>query len=420
MKDHRTALLFLSLLLITIFTPSVSRAQMPQSASEVSYTSVIPQVESTIEKTTTIALRHISQARSDIHHKAFADAKHEITEAARLMETIKDDLSTTTVKNLIWVARKHLEFEQAQKILHELPPIYSSLEMISAYLPTDKAKLHIDRAKGFLERNVKQGAERELAFADKSLTVIEVELPLLKAQQYVDKAQGYLAAKDAGKADAALRAGEQRAMALYTGMHSPIFQAKHNIWLALMNYSSARRADARTNLIQARVYLSKAASIGSTNGKEEASNLSLGLAELEKQLAGEGKVAGAELKAAWEKSEALVERSAAYLSAGLSEAETTQGGESNLIEAKLHVMYAETYQVTTFDQEKAIKELDKAYYHIQQADRSRLAGSADSKKIRVIGKIILLLMANPENNGFAVRERYETIKEELSDLIQKM
>jgi hypothetical protein len=49
-----------------------------------------------------------------------------------------------------------------------------------------------------------------------------------------------------------------------------------------------------------------------------------------------------------------------------------------------------------------------------------LAGSADSKKIRVIGKIILLLMANPENNGFAVRERYETIKEELSDLIQKM
>jgi hypothetical protein len=83
-------------------------------------------------------------------------------------------------------------------------------------------------------------------------------------------------------------------------------------------------------------------------------------------------------------------------------------------------MYAETYQVTTFDQEKAIKELDKAYYHIQQADRSRLAGSADSKKIRVIGKIILLLMANPENNGFAVRERYETIKEELSDLIQKM
>lgn len=81
----------------------------------------------------------------------------------------------------------------------------------------------------------------------------------------------------------------------------------------------------------------------SQNGKEEANKLSAELSELEKKLAGDGKVAESELKAAWEKSEALAERSKAYLSADLSEAETTLGVENNHIEARLHVTYAETY-----------------------------------------------------------------------------
>jgi hypothetical protein len=416
---YHPVLLFIPLLFISLIA-STSRAQMPPSDSAVPYKSITSQEETTIEKTAAIALRHISQARSDIHRKAFASAKLDLAEATRLMETIRDDLSTATAKNLIRVTRKHLEYEKSQQVLRDLPPIYSSLDSISIYLPTDKAKLHIDRAKEFLARNDKRGAEVELVLADKSLIIIEVELPLLKAQQYIVKAQGYLASKNASKADEALNAAEQSAMNLYTGVHSSIFQAKQNLWLAFLNYSSAKRADSGTYLTQARNYLSKAALIGSTKGKVEANKLSSELVELEKQLAGEGKVAESALKAVWEKSEALTERSAAYLSAGLAGEETTLNGESNLIEAKLHVTYAETYQVTTSDQEKAIKELDKAYFYLQQAERSSLAGSADSKKMRVISKIILILMANPENNDFAVQERYDTVKELLSELIQKM
>lgn len=404
------------LIIITTFVVSTSHAQMTQSDSAVKYKTVTPQVESTIEKTAIIALRHISQARSDIHRKAFKSARRDLSEAARLIETIRDDLSTATVKNFIQIARKHLEHEQVQQVLHDFPPIYSSLEMISFYLPTDKAKLHIDRAKSCLEKNDKLDAEKELVIADKSLIIIEVELPLLKMQRYVNKAQGYLAAKNASKADEALQVAEQRAMDLYTGVNSPLFQVKQNLWMTFQNYSTATRVDTGKSLSKARNFLDKLAINGTTKEKEEARKLSSELAELEKKITGEGKVAESDLKAAWEKSKALGERSAAYLSAGLSEAETNPGVERSLIEAKLHVNYAETYQVTTSEPDKAINELDTAFSYLEKAASNKLTWASDRKRIHGIRNVLLGLKLNPKENDITVQDRYEAVKKELSDL----
>ena len=177
--------------LLIVSIASTVRAQLIQdSAGTVPYKDVTPRVETTIDKTAIIALRHIVQARSDIHRRAFATARRDLTEAARLMDSIRDDLSPSTAKNLIGIARLHLGYERSAQVLHDLPLIYSSLEMVGYSFPTDKAKMHLDRAKGYLERDVKQGTDRELALADKSLIVIEVELPLLRAQHYVTKARG--------------------------------------------------------------------------------------------------------------------------------------------------------------------------------------------------------------------------------------
>jgi hypothetical protein len=415
-RNYRVGSAAITLILTMIFV-APSRAQLD---SPVPYKSITPQVESTIEKTAIIALRRISQARSDIHRKAWASARRELAEAARLMESIRDDLSTSTAKSLIRVARKHLELEHPQQVQHDLPPIYSSLDLISVYLPTDKAKMHIDRAKGYLGRNDKRGADRELILADRSLIVIEVELPLLNAQRYVTKAQKYLNANDARKADEALQVAEQRAMALYTGVNSPLYQAKKNIWLAFWNYSTARKSDARAYLEQARENLGKAAAGGSATEKEEAAKLLNEVTELEKKLAGEGKVAESALKTAWEKSEALAERSMAYLSAGLSEVETTLKGENNLIEAKLHVAYAETYQVTTEEPDKVVKELDMAESYLKKATQDMLVDKTSRKKISEIQKALLVLKANPNKSDVVVKERYEYIKNELSNLIQEL
>lgn len=374
------------------------------------------QVESTLERTTIVAVRHITQARSDLHRKELTRARLELEKAERLMETIKDDLSTTTVKNFIWIARKHLEYEKPQEVLHDFPQIYSSLEMISVYIPTDKARMYVDRAKGYLKKDKKWEAERELGLAEKTLIVIEVELPLLKAQRYVTLAQEYLVKNNPQKADEALRTAEQRALALYFGMNSPIIQARQNVWLAFRNYSTATRTESGRHLREARSNLEKTTASGNTQGKEEIGKLSAEISVLENKLAAGEKVAESDLRAAWEKGEALAERSAAYLSARISEAETTLGMESNLIEARLHVSYAEIYQITTSEPEKAVKEIDIALSHLQKASESPMIDSDVRTKIKEIRNILIDLKLMPKDKDVTVKDRYESVKDELRTL----
>ncbi|MBT0666496.1 YfdX family protein [Geobacter pelophilus] len=412
-------MLMLSLILV-IFSVSSAFAQTTDDIKTVPYKSIGPRVESTIENTVIVTLRRISQARSDIHRKEFAKARHELNEAVWLIESIRDNLSTSVAKNLIRVARNHLEYENPQQVLKDFPSIYDSLNKASIYLPTDKAKKHLDRAKEYLTKNKKLDADRELDLANKALIVIEVEQPLLKSQQFVTKAQQYLAAKKTEKADEALKIAERYTMDLFSRENSALYQAKQNIWLAFSNYSTARHAEAKMYLEKARSNLSKVAAEGNAKAREEAEKLLTEVSELEKKLTDEGKVAESAFKAAWEKGKALAERSAAYVSAGLSEAETTLGSESNLIEARLHTAYAETYQVTTQEPDKSARELDTAYSYVQKAAESSLAGPSDRKKIHDIGKLLLNLKASQGKDDSATQERFNTVNEKLNELIQKM
>ena len=421
MKRYFTYGSLLAALLFIAFFTQEPRAQTQQSAGLVPYKSITPGVESAIERTRIRVLVHISRARSDIHGKDWARAQDEAAEAVRLTDSIRDDLSTVPAKDLIAIARKHLEYEPSQQVLRDdFPPIFASLNQVSVYLPTDKALLHVGKAEEHLQSDNKQKADRELALADKSLIVIEVELPLLRSQQYVVKAEGYLAARDAEKADAALQAAEQRAMALAAAMKSPLFLAKQNLWLAFRNYSTARGPEAKTYLERARYYLGMTAGSASALEKEEAGKLSQEIADLEKRLPNQGKAAESALKMAFEKCEALAERSAAFLSAGLSEVETTLKGEDNLIEARLHVAFAETYQVTVKEPDKAVKELDTAHTYLQKALAGDLAGPAHRKIMGEVDRLLLDLKAAPGKSGTDVRERYDTAMEQLGDLIEEL
>jgi hypothetical protein len=416
----------MKLLILTILTPlilaldfaSPAHAQIAKSNSKMAIASVASDVETTLERTAIVALRMISQARSDVHRKKMSSAQLALAEAARLLETIEDNLSTATAKNLIQIARNHLEYEQAKQVLHDLPLINSSIETISFYLPTDKATLHIDNAKSCLEKNDKLGAGRELALANKALIDNEAELPLLKMQIYVDKARRYLTAKNYKKANEALQSADLQAAVLYTDLNSPLFHAKQSLWLSYRNYSSSH-FDTGAQLTQAKNYLNEAALSERAEDKEEVTKLSSKLAELEKKLVNEGKIAESDLKAAWEKSKAISERSTAYLSAGLSESETTLGRDSNLIEARLHVMYARTYHLTTAEPDKAAMELDTAFSYLQKAAGDALTSPEDRKRMHYISDVLLALKSDVVMRDHTVRERYYNVEEELRDLKDK-
>jgi hypothetical protein len=397
----------------TLVIMGLSGVPLSWSDDTVPYKSVAPLVESTTERTAVVVLRRIAEARSAIHRNAANRARRDLDEATRLMETIRNELSTAPTRNLIGIARRHLEYEDAAKVRGDLPTIQDALDAISVYFPTDRAKEHVDRAGGCLERQDKKCADHELALADGSLVITEVEQPLARAERYVERAQAFLAAGKPEKADKSLAIAEQRAMPLFTGLRSPLLLARQSTWLAFRNYSAAQRGHAGPYLEQARNYLNRAASVGGAKGREEAGRLSQEIAGLEKNQEGKKPIAEQALRAVWEKSVALAERATAYIAAGLTEEEAEVKGEDSLIEARLHVAYAETYQVTTGEPDKAAKELDRAYSYLQKAEKSRLADPADLKKLHSIGNKLKDLMSMPEKHGAAVRERYETIKEEL-------
>ena len=414
---------FLVLLAAAVSFPGAALAQSSQADLSAPLTGVPPGEEPTVRRAAITALRDISRARLAIHRTKPASARRDLAEAARLLVTVRDDLSTAPVKNFIQIARKHLVYEPAHQVLQDLPLIYSSLEMVSGYLPTHKAKLHIDRTKDCLERNDKQAADRELTRADDSLIITEVEFPLTLTQKYLENAQGYLAAGNAGRADQALQAAEKAGITLYTGMNSPpfpLFQAKSNIWLALRDYPAAKEAHAGPFLEKARINLEKAAAGVGGAGNAEAGKLSKEIAGLEKRLSGGGKVAEFELEGAWEKSAALAERDADYLAAGWAKEEAGRHREDNLIEAKLHLAYAESYQVTSAEPANAADELVSAEDYLKKALQSQALGADARRKITELAKKIEQVKLHTGKNDANVQESYHAIRTGLNRMIHHM
>ena len=419
-KICQTTVARLLLLLATLWSfPSISWAQSDHAPTTL-YSPLLPKEEPPVRRAALLALRNISRARSAIHRNKLASARRDLAEAGLLLGTVRDDLSTAPVKNFIKIAREHLEYEQAHQVVQDFPLIYSSLAMISGYLPTDKAKQHIDRAKQDLERNDKRGADRELALADDSLIILEVEFPLTVTQQKVETAQGYLGAGKPGKANKTLQTAEETAITLYTGMNSPpfpLFEAKKNLWLALRGYPTPKVSDQGPFLEQARINLEKAAAGRSGARNEEAGRLSKEIAGLEQKLSSEGQVAIPELKAAWEKSKALAERDADYLAASWEKEMAGQAREDNLIEAKLHLAYAESYQMTTAEPAKAVGELDKTEAYFAKALKNGSLGLDARRKIAKLTKEVEYIKLHTEKRGADAQQSYDAISAELNGMV---
>jgi hypothetical protein len=389
-------------------------------SARVPFKSIPPQEELVIDRTTVDALRHIVQARAYIHEKAPGKAGYEVAETVRLLRTIRDNLSPKLVRDRIWIARKHLEFEPASEILGDFPAIYAALDDIDIYLPTDKAKRHIDRAREHLEKKDKREADRELELADKSLVSVEVEIPLLSVGNYIFSAQEYLNTNNDEKADRALKIAEQKTQAVSLIVGSPLRAAQRSFRGAIKQYSAGKMAEARMYVEQAKASLEQVLKLGDTTAREEAGKLYKDVTDLERKINKGGKAGRTALMAALEKSQALIEREAEYLAAGWAKAEATKPLENMMIEAKLHVAYAETYQVTAGEPANAVKELDKAEHYLAKALKNESLGIAAQQNIRAMTKKLEDLKLHPEKSDSSIEESYDAIKAELGGMIQRM
>ena len=164
-----------------------------------------PEEKGLISRAAAKTLRHVAAARGDLHDHHIDKARQELDDARMMIQVIRDESPSVTVKDRIWVARKHLEYEDSGKVLPDLVPIYSELEQIKDFLPTDAAREHLDKAKEHMKNGNSELASSELESASNAIVYGEIDLPVNTTLEHIQDAQSALAQKDTKKADEDLR-----------------------------------------------------------------------------------------------------------------------------------------------------------------------------------------------------------------------
>lgn len=330
---------------------------------------ITPQDEAVMSSAAVKVLRHIADARGELQgDKPDIDkAKVELDQSEKLLDIIQESLPTTNIKDRIWVAKKHLEYENSREVLPDLVPIYASLDELIDYMPTTKTKAHLDQAKQALEKGDKSKAKEQLQAMDDALLYVEADLPLSSTRHLVAQAKADLAKSDVKAANQALRAAEDNVLFISVSFQSPIAQAKAELWKASQDYALDDKESAKTDLNSAVTYLEQAARGGDKVTREAAEKLLTDVRDLHQLIETGDKGFGSKLESAWLRSKALTERSAEYISTGWQRLRAEGAGKQDLIEAKLQLAYARIDHVISKDNAAAKVDLAEAQGYLNAA-----------------------------------------------------
>jgi hypothetical protein len=328
-----------------------------------------PQDEMAISSAAVKVLRHIANARGELQGDKIdtKKASEELDKSKKLLDIIQASLPTTKVKDHIWVAKKHLEYEDTREVLPDLIPIYSSLEELVDYMPTSQAKVHLDQAKKALEKGDKSQAKDQLIATDNALLYVEADLPLSSTRRLVDQAKADLAKDDIKSANQALRAAEDNTVFISIAMNSPIVQAKAALWRASQDYSLGNKESAKMDLNNAVTYLERATQEGDKITGEAAKNMVSDIRDMHQLIESSDKDIGSRIEIAWQRTKALTERSAEYISTGWQRLHAEGAGKKELIEAKLQLAYARIDHAVANDNDASIVELSEAESYLKAA-----------------------------------------------------
>lgn len=378
------------------------------------YTNIPSDEQAVIDRTAVLILRDLVQAEDDLSRRATAAATGQLEGALRLIDTLRDNLSTAPARNRIAIARLDLRHEPILTVQRELSRVDTALDEIADYFPVDKARRHVAAARALLERGDKMGAAAELRRAERSLEIVEVERPLAAARHQVTAARRDLtrgATRDAGKA---LRQAVKRVRAISAIVRSPLYLARQSLYRAHRSFLAGKLDEARAFVARARAYLAQASGSVTLWGKKEFATLSAEVQHLDQQLSKEGGTTESMFQSAWEKAAAFSERAAAYLDTHWDETETTLTAEDDLLNAKLYLAYAESYQVTAGNPAEAAKELELAATALTRAANNDLIDRATARKILAIRSQVKELAAAPPSAPAELTARYDRLDAELA------
>lgn len=381
--------------------------------------SITPQEEAVISSAGAKVLRHIAQARADIHNKDIEGAKTALGQAEKLLDIIQASLPTTKIKDQIWVAKKHLEYEDTQEVLPDLIPIYASLDELVDIMPVDAAKKHLDQAKEQLKSGDNGNASKALEATATALQYTEVDLPLDTTRQLVSRAKTDLDKGKAEDAANALKSAEDNVIFMSAAIEQPLFTAKALLWQTVLDLDAANKDLARSDLKGAIGYLEIAGQSANKSTRDAATQILAPARDLLKDL-DSGVDIGARARRLWEHAQALAERDVEYLATGWARYRSGSPLKSDLIEARLHLANARIDLFTGHEPRKAGEELESARQWLDKAGKEaekRQVEDRDKVQIADLRKAVSELGTDPASTR---ESGYATLQQQLGSMIQSL
>ncbi len=364
-------------------------------------------------------LRHIAQARSDIHAKDTEGANTELDQTGKLLDIIQEALPTTKVKDLIWVAKKHLEYEDPQEVLPDLVPIFTSLDELIGVMPVDVPKKHLEQAREHLKSGDKEKASEALDATDTALQYIEIDLPLSTTRQLVAQARNSLDKGRPDDADMALKSAEDSVVYLSLAIEQPLFSAKSLLWQTVLDVEAGHNDQAKADLQGAIGYLETAGQSDERPTREAAEQLLEQARQMQEDLNNGGDV-GVKIHHLWQRAQAFADRSVEYVAAGWARYRAENVLKADLIEARLHLANARIDLFTGHETSQARQELDTSLRYLEKAAAKTQQGNGEQIHAKRIDAIRSAIKDLGTDHSTAKQAGYLAVEHQVSDMIHSL
>ncbi|MCB1735900.1 MAG: YfdX family protein [Gammaproteobacteria bacterium] len=427
MNTKTTVKPLVAAILVALAVSGVARAEsvIKEEVNVTAPQRVSAQDEATISASAVKALRHIAAARGELNgdNPDAEKAKAELAQADKLLDIIRAALPTAQIKDRIWVAKKHLEYEDTQAVLPDLIPIYASLDELVDYVPTSQAKQHLDDAKQAMKDGDKAQARENLDATDDALLYVEADLPLHATQTLVDQARADLSKGDTKAADTVLTAAEDNVVLVSFRFDSPLTLAKAALWRANQEYLAGESDYAKADLNDAVKQLEQAAKSGDDITRKAATDLVPEVRELHDAIADTGTGTADEgiksrLASNWHRVKALSERSVESLSTGWQRLRAEGVAKKDLIEAKLQLAYARIDHFYSQDDAAAKVELAEARGYLDAALKK--ADGEARKEVENASKMFDRIDKDLKGDAKVVAARFGEAESQLSAIIHQL
>ena len=362
-------------------------------------------------------LRHITQARNAIHKNDIDQAREDVQQAQELLALIEAARPTVRLKEHIWVARQHMDYESAEDVINDLTLIDAELLSLGDIMPTAKAHRHLQSAQALMMKNDTRAARQELDRLEASLIFTEFDLPLAASEQQILAAQAALARNQPAAADKNLVAAEESIQFITLGGSAPLVNARTYLGRATTNYTDEYYAAAKTDLAQASEWLRRAGNDADKKSRMEAQKLAAEIDALKDKLDNDTDDYTHTLGNFLHRTAALIEREAEDLWFRYKRQRAANQTLRKLLDAKTHLHYAEHDLAKGRDSDSIRKDLESADRYLEESLSE--AEPPMREQISQLRKELHALEEDLDGDREQAKARYEQMMADLLHLIHE-